>query len=224
MSNTDETKELFPYRIPSNVQDCSKGQLSSCESIDVKPNTTTPTLVRSLVNPSMAATAHLHVQYITLPPHFELPPRKARAVEFYYVISGSGVMSQQGIPERQPLNTGDCCVVDAHHMRWIKNTNGTNLVVLRATDGATIPDRIRKDPNHRSRLEAPVSMIANGLKTLQNTANQLYISSSGSSTAEKNSSESSKPAKVSKATTGSSNDGTSGTRIFGQRPLNTMSQ
>jgi mannose-6-phosphate isomerase-like protein (cupin superfamily) len=195
MSNTDETKELFPYRIPTSAASPSKGPSSSSstkEGEEAKEETaqnssSSPTItVRTLVDPSMATTAHLHVQYISIPPHYEIPPKKSSAVEFYYVIAGTGVMSQQGIPVRQALTTGDCCVVDAHHMRWFKNTTASQsqqpLILLRATDGPCGPDRIRKDPNHRdndsntgsSSLDASAAVIASGLKTLQTTASDYY--------------------------------------------------
>jgi mannose-6-phosphate isomerase-like protein (cupin superfamily) len=181
MTNTDESKELFPYRIPTcaAIEDPPpKGQATS--------STGTTASVRTLVNPSMATTAHLHVQYLTLPPQFEAPPRPATAVEFYYVVAGAGVLSQQGIPVRQTLTAGDCCVVDAGHMRWFKNTSLSQaLILLRATDGPCGDDRIRKDPNYRSTssgtLEASAAVLTNGLRVLQSTASDFYHSTNSNS-------------------------------------------
>jgi mannose-6-phosphate isomerase-like protein (cupin superfamily) len=194
MTNTDESKELFPYRIPTCAanEDPPKGQEASTG--------TTTASVRTLVNPSMATTAHLHVQYLTLPPQFEAPPRPATAVEFYYVVAGAGVMSQQGIPLRQTWTGGDCCVVDAGHMRWFKNTSHSQaLILLRATDGPCGDDRIRKDPNHRSTssgssstLEASAAVLTNGLRVLQSTASNFYHSANKNSNNNKHNNNNSK--------------------------------
>jgi len=140
-----EKKADVPLRVPSTLD------AARLEFI-VKSDDGT---IRRLVSPENAGTWKLNVSTLTLLPGRELPSRRARAVEFYHVLSGKGLFSQQGINETSQVEAGDCFVVDPGSMRWISNSNGTeNLVLLRATDGGIAYSRpdfdvIRRDPNRR---------------------------------------------------------------------------
>jgi len=128
----------------------------------------------------------LHISIIVLQANCELPPLDDNAtassssspfVEFYYVISGSGCYSQQGLlfSQTQAIATGDAFVVDPLNIRWISNKPDPKqdeeeeessiattlsssfrtrqpLVLLRATDGGSIYSNrqfsmIQPDPN-----------------------------------------------------------------------------
>jgi len=100
-------------------------------------------------------TAHRNVSVITIVPGRELPSKRARNVEFYHVVSGQGLFSQQGVDITSSVVKGDAFVVDPGSIRWISNADGSeDLVLLRATDGGLVYsnpnyDVIRRDPNRR---------------------------------------------------------------------------
>jgi mannose-6-phosphate isomerase-like protein (cupin superfamily) len=116
--------------------------------------------VREVVSCRTAATQTLHGVTLTIRPGREMSPSRSRGVELYYVLSGSGVVSQQGIVDTSPIRAGDCFVVDLGKMRWIANPDAIaeDLVLLRVSDGggpsATgclgFGDVVRLDPNRRS--------------------------------------------------------------------------
>jgi mannose-6-phosphate isomerase-like protein (cupin superfamily) len=116
--------------------------------------------VREIVSSRTASTRCLHGVTVTIRPGREMSPSRSRGVELYYVLSGSGVVSQQGIVDTSPIRAGDCFVVDLGRMRWIANPDAIaeDLVLLRVSDGggpgATgcvgFGDVIRLDPNWRS--------------------------------------------------------------------------
>jgi hypothetical protein len=100
----------------------------------------------------------LRVVTLVIGPGRELSPSRSNGVEFYYVLTGSGAVSQQGIAATSQIRAGDCFVVDVGQMRWIANLNAVteDLVLLRASDGGTsgcgfgMQDIIRLDPNRRA--------------------------------------------------------------------------
>jgi mannose-6-phosphate isomerase-like protein (cupin superfamily) len=116
--------------------------------------------VREIVSCRTAATRTLHGVTLTVRPGREMSPSRSRGVELYYVLSGSGVVSQQGIVDTSPIRAGDCFIVDLGKMRWIANPDAIaeDLVLLRVSDGggpsATgclgFGDVVRLDPNRRS--------------------------------------------------------------------------
>lgn len=123
--------------------------------------------IRQLVGPKYAGTSRLDVSVLTVLPGRELPSRTTAAVEFYYVVSGTGLFSQQGVMDTSNIARGDCFVIDPGRMRWISNpsTNLEDLVLLRATDGAPVYSRstfdtIRRDPNRKS---TTLEVLADGL-------------------------------------------------------------
>jgi quercetin dioxygenase-like cupin family protein len=131
--------------------------------------------VRLLVSPSIAATCNLHVSVVSLAPGREIPSRRAAALEFYYVVSGSGAFSQQGVAETGQIEKGDGFVVDAGSTRWISNIKGTeDLILVRASDGGNRYsgprfDLIRKDPNMKS---TTIDVIAGGIRQVQDMAKE----------------------------------------------------
>lgn len=167
LTNTDERKELFPFRLPQSLQ--------SADLVEASPSGT----ARLLVSPASAPTRHLTVHTLTLGADCEIPSRRAQGVEFYYVVAGTGSFSQKGVVQTQLIRAGDCFVVDVGNMRWIRCARRTTepLVLLRATDGGSLytngyKDSIRLDPDHKSitSLEA----LADGLRKVQETANGFY--------------------------------------------------
>ena len=136
-----------------------------------------PDLVSSLVT-----TETLHISWICIQPNCELPSQTSPPfVEFYYVLSGSGRVSQQGMIETMTITTGDAFVVDPCSMRWISclttfrrgssededddihdhdnqsSDNDSSLILLRVTDGGSLYSKaewnhIRLDPVHAERL------------------------------------------------------------------------
>jgi len=173
------SKDLTPFRVP-------KPAVGSTEIIQESNDGSS---VRLLLSPNSAATAHLHASLLTITPGRELPSYRARAVEFYYVISGNGSFSQQGVVETNSIAAGDCFVVDSGNMRWISNSKKavTDLVLLRVTDGGLQynrlhpADKIRRDPNHKSvSSRSSMELIASGLRTVQAKARDYYSNSSSS--------------------------------------------
>jgi mannose-6-phosphate isomerase-like protein (cupin superfamily) len=156
-----ETKEDAPWRKPKIATD-------SDDFIQAGDNGS----VQLLVSPQNAATWRLNVSILTIQPGREIPSFTTRFVEFYYVISGSGKLSQSGIVETLDFQRGHAFVVDPGSIRWMSNSkNSEPLVLLRATDGGnrySHPsfDNIRLDPNRRSTM----STIREGLKQVESIA------------------------------------------------------
>lgn len=172
--NKDESKELFPYRSPVPAVDASEPILESKYGS-----------VRLLLSPNTAATSSLNISVVTIKPKGEIPSKRAAAVEFYYVLQGSGAFSQQGVIETSAIQEGDCFVVDVGSMRWISNSKGSeDLLLLRATDGGDqynhreTADQIRRDPNYKSKSTI---MIRNGIQKLKSKANGYHKLSSSKS-------------------------------------------
>lgn len=142
-----DEKKKAPLRLPVSVADTADVFVSQMSEFGS---------VRVLVSPAVAATSFLHVSLLTLQPECEIAPCKSRSVEFYYVMSGSGLFSQQGVVETSRLSAGDGFVVDPGSMRWISNSKGTEaLILLRASDGGSFYskrnfDPIRLDPNRKA--------------------------------------------------------------------------
>jgi mannose-6-phosphate isomerase-like protein (cupin superfamily) len=113
--------------------------------------------VRLLACPRNIATSTMQVSILSLSVGREMPPRRSRGVEFYYVLSGCGLFSQQGIADTVQIKAGQAFIVDPNCYRWISNRVGiTKLVLLRATDNASSKHYsnrngslsvIRMDPN-----------------------------------------------------------------------------
>lgn len=171
--NLDESRDLTPYRSPSPALDASEFIQQSADGS-----------VRLLLSPNTAATSTLHVSLVSIVPGREMPSRKARGVEFYYVVAGRGVFSQQGVVETKAVQPGDCFVVDSGNMRWISNNKASkeDLVLLRATDGGlqyssrSHADRIRRDPNHRA---SSMERLTVGFRAVQAKARDYYKTSNG---------------------------------------------
>lgn len=166
--NIDDSKVLTPYRTPTPV-------LSATEVLQKSKDGE----VRLLLSPNTASTSSLHISILSLAPESELPSQTAKGVEFYYVISGTGTFSQQGVVETSKLIKGHFFVVDYGNMRWINAKNSSeNLVLLRATDGGnqySSPqlDRIRVDPYHRAQVGITPDRF---LKVLWGTSDKLLRS------------------------------------------------
>lgn len=159
--NLDERRDLTPYRKPAAVLDATEVIQQSDDGE-----------VRLLLSPNTASTSSLHVSLMSLQPDCEMPSKKARGVEFYYVVSGTGAFSQQGVEETTKISKGDCFVVDSGRMRWI-NTRGAKeeLLLLRATDGGnrySSPkcDLIRHDPNHKAQATS-IGRVVTRLRQVQ---------------------------------------------------------
>jgi len=171
--NLDESRDLTPYRSPSPALEASEFIQQSADGS-----------VRLLLSPNTAATSTLHVSLVSIVPGREMPSRKSRGVEFYYVVAGRGVFSQQGVVETKAVQPGDCFVVDSGNMRWISNNKASmeDLVLLRATDGGlqyssrSHADRIRRDPNHRA---TSMERLTDGFRAVQAKARDYYKTSNG---------------------------------------------
>jgi quercetin dioxygenase-like cupin family protein len=161
-------KEDAPWRLPQNFVDA--GLLES----DAKDYSHTLVdssygSIRLLVTPHNAATSTLHMSVIALAPGCELSSARAASLEVYQVLSGTGLVSQQGIHAASEINAGQLWVVDSGCVRWISN-NGTKtstpsttqLVLLRVVDRCTTSsstygsadselNRIVLDPGQRTR-------------------------------------------------------------------------
>lgn len=147
-----EKKSDAPLRVPANLDDTAAiGRILKQHAVQ----NTDDGKICCLVSPSNAGTYRLNVSMITISPGREMPSRTAKNVEFFYVVSGYGMFSQQGINETSPVRKGDCFVVEIGSIRWISNSNGSeDLVLLRATDGGNAYsssnfDAIRMDPHRR---------------------------------------------------------------------------
>ena len=120
---------------------------------------------------SLTTTDTLHISLLRFRPNCEMPSQVSPPyAEFYYVISGSGLVSQQGIIETMEIEAGCAFVVDPLSMRWISSIrgrynggdndidqNGDELVLLRVTDGGSLYSKsqwnqFRLDPNHSDKL------------------------------------------------------------------------
>ena len=123
-----------------------------------------------MLSPNTASTSSLHVSLMSLQPDCEVFSQKAVGVEFYYVLSGTGCFSQQGVVETTKISKGDCFVADIGNMRWINIRDAKDeLLLLRATDGGnqySSPklDRIRRDPNHKA---TTISRITDRFRQVQ---------------------------------------------------------
>jgi mannose-6-phosphate isomerase-like protein (cupin superfamily) len=94
--------------------------------------------IQLLACPRNIATSTMQVSILSLSVGREIPPRRSKGVEFYYVLSGSGLFSQQGVADTVQIKAGQAFIVDPHCYRWISNRVGvTKLVLLRATDNAS---------------------------------------------------------------------------------------
>ncbi|GKY94123.1 hypothetical protein MPSEU_000378400 [Mayamaea pseudoterrestris] len=157
-----ETKDEAPWRRPSMAT-------SSKDFIQNSDNGS----VQLLVSPKNAATWRLNVSILTVQPGREIPSFTTRFVEFYYVISGSGKLSQSGIVETLDIEKGQAFVIDPGSIRWMSNRKSIEpLVLLRATDGGNRYsqskfDNIRPDPNQR---HAMTNTLRDGLKTVESIA------------------------------------------------------
>jgi mannose-6-phosphate isomerase-like protein (cupin superfamily) len=140
-----------------------------------------------IVTPKKAATSSLNVTLLTLHPGREIPSTVSVGVEFYYVISGSGSFSQQGIHARGNVGVGDAFVVQPGRMRWISNAAGTeDFILLRASDDArqqyasrvlsstNTPDQIRMDPSRVSNLSV---RLREGIRRVHSMAKDCYVRS-----------------------------------------------
>jgi len=141
----------MPLRIPAQIESVAGGE----RQLQIVQNNDDGSIC-CLVSPDTAGTWRLNVSVLTLLPGREIPSRPAGAVEFYFVVSGNGLFSQQGVNETAKVEPGDCFVVDTGRIRWISNRSGgvERLVLLRATDGGSSYtrssfDAIRKDPSKR---------------------------------------------------------------------------
>lgn len=176
--NVDERKDLSPFRIPTSVTTLTTPSSSTATTASI-PSLTNDGSVRLLLSPHTAITPSLHVTLLTIQPGQEIPSHRARAVEFYYVVSGSGSYSQQGVVDTYRLQSKDCFVVEYGHLRWIANgvSNRENLILLRVTDGGLeyCPDRIRSDPNIRtSTCSSTCTAARNMITTTATTTQKLW--------------------------------------------------
>ncbi|KAL7577820.1 hypothetical protein ACA910_010570 [Epithemia clementina (nom. ined.)] len=136
--------------------------------------------VTRLLSPDLAVatTDTLHISLISIRPNCEMPSQTSPPyAEFYYVISGSGLVSQQGVIETLKVQAGQAFVVDPLSMRWIscssrrpavssgsldeeyskQMSEDDTLVLLRVTDGGSLYSKeewnqIRLDPVYTERL------------------------------------------------------------------------
>ena len=160
-----ETKEEAPWRRPTLATE-SKFFVQQSDNGSVQ----------LLVSPMNAATWRLNVSIVTIQPGREIPSFTTRFVEFYYVISGSGKLSQSGIVETLDIQKGHAFVIDPGTIRWMSNSKSLEpLVLLRATDGGnrySHPsfDNIRPDPNQKSTVTA----LRDGLKQVESLAKTYY--------------------------------------------------
>jgi mannose-6-phosphate isomerase-like protein (cupin superfamily) len=165
-----ETKDDAPWRRPAVA-------LEAKEFIQESANGS----VQLLVSPQNAATFSLNVAILTIQPGREIPSFTTRFVEFYYVISGSGKLSQSGIVETLDIEKGQAFVIDPGTIRWMSNRSSYNrqstqpLVLLRATDGGnryshTSFDHIRPDPN----VKSTITTLRDSLKQVESLAKTYY--------------------------------------------------
>jgi mannose-6-phosphate isomerase-like protein (cupin superfamily) len=162
-------KEKAPFRMPvlvAEAKDVFVSQMSEFGS------------VRVLVSPAVAATSFLHVSLLTVQPGCEIAPRKSRSVEFYYVMSGSGLFSQQGVNSTSRITVGTGFVVDPGSLRWIANRGSEALILMRASDGGSKYskrnfDPIRMDPNRKA---STLDYIKDGYEQIKGLAKDYKVS------------------------------------------------
>jgi mannose-6-phosphate isomerase-like protein (cupin superfamily) len=160
-----ESKDDAPLRRPSLATDSNDFVQSSDDGS-----------VQLLVSPKNAATWRLNVSLVTIQPGREIPSFTTRFVEFYYVLSGAGKLSQSGIVETLDIHKGHTFVVDPGTVRWMSNSKSIEpLVLLRATDGGNVYSRpsfdcIRPDPNRKS----TITSLRDGLKQVESLAKTYY--------------------------------------------------
>jgi mannose-6-phosphate isomerase-like protein (cupin superfamily) len=100
--NEEETL-ASKFRKPVNVMDLEGTLLSGTENSNG---------VRTeLLTPDWALTSNLNVTVLTLPSGTELMAKKARGLEFYYVIKGEGVYSLSE-KETITMTSGTAFIVD----------------------------------------------------------------------------------------------------------------
>lgn len=153
-------KEKAPFRIPVHVAEASDVFVSQTNEFGS---------VRVLVSPAVAATSFLHVSLLTVFPGCEIAPRKSRSVEFYYVMSGSGLFSQQGVVDTSRITVGTAFVVDPGSLRWIACKGNEALILMRASDGGSKYskrnfDPIRMDPNRKA---STMDLLKDGYKQIK---------------------------------------------------------
>ena len=168
--------------------------------------------VTRLLSPDLASslvtTETLHISWICIRPHCELPSQTSPPfVEFYYVLSGSGRVSQQGMIETMTITTGDAFVVDPCSMRWISclttsrrgssededddsihdhdnQSDNDSLILLRVTDGGSLYSKaewnhIRLDPVHAERLVRQQSSSSRSRRSLTTKSGWQQLVSQG---------------------------------------------
>lgn len=170
--------------------------------------TTKASSIKCIVSPYTTITSSLQVSVITLAPGYEIHHNRATAVEFYVVLSGVGLFSQQGVVETKTIQAGDGFVVSVGNMRWIANkcnrnihtgtsetkscsSNATDLILIRATDGGmrynkSSIDTIRLDPylrdcNAFDRMRKTVTTADTDVVTTENINDEPYTKSNSSS-------------------------------------------
>jgi mannose-6-phosphate isomerase-like protein (cupin superfamily) len=163
-------KEKAPFRMPVLVAEASDVFVSQMNEFGS---------VRVLVSPAVVATSFLHVSLLTLQPNCEIAPHKCRSVEFYYVMSGSGLFSQQGVVETTRITAGMGFVVDPGSMRWIANRGSEALSLMRASDGGSQYskrnfDPIRMDPNRKA---SPLDLLKDGYEQIKGLAKDYTFTS-----------------------------------------------
>jgi mannose-6-phosphate isomerase-like protein (cupin superfamily) len=169
----DEVMNHMLLRLPINLLEASQFKREASQH----------GLVSRLATHRNTTTSTLHVTILSLAPGTEMPSLHSSGVEFYYVLSGVGMFSQQGVFETATISKGDAFVVDVGAMRWLSNSKGSeDLVLLRATDGGALYDRpamnlIRWDPN---RKPSAIEQFSNGLRQVHKMAKEYASVSSAS--------------------------------------------
>jgi mannose-6-phosphate isomerase-like protein (cupin superfamily) len=165
-----------PQKDTSDANWCESAPLKAARDFLVK---TDDGSIRMIVTPKKAVTSNLNVTLLTLltlHPGREISSTKSVGVEFYYVVSGSGSFSQQGVTTTGRVQAGDCFVIHPFRIRWISNGQGKeDLVLLRASDDGSWQynrersslDRIRMDP---TRLFNPMNRLKESLRKVSSFA------------------------------------------------------
>jgi mannose-6-phosphate isomerase-like protein (cupin superfamily) len=184
-NKTWTTKEKAPWRLPNEFVESVKHKTAASSRVVVDSAYGT---VRVLVSPENVATSTLHISVVSIQPGCELISARSEGVEVYQVLSGSGMVSQQGTPfhETSVIEEGQLWVVDSGSYRWISN-NGTknsreitkNLVLLRTVDRAYTSystksdvNRIVLDPGRRTL--SIVEGYCSAVKGIQRVASDCY--------------------------------------------------
>eukprot|EP00934_Nitzschia_sp_Nitz4_P006485 Nitzschia sp. Nitz4//scaffold102_size76354//15589//16511//NITZ4_005627-RA/size76354-snap-gene-0.133-mRNA-1//-1//CDS//3329532234//6475//frame0 len=119
------------YRLPTPSKSIEGRAVFGKDSLD------RPCAVRRLVvSPDWCPTSSMHVMLWTLFPGTEVPSQPAPGVEFYYVMEGQGMYLTEA--EEFSLYPGVCFVVDPKSLRGFQATGREDLVLLRATDRASM--------------------------------------------------------------------------------------